>query len=157
MSPEGLLGTSPKGSNVAVGFADDFRAVEDEEKNMRSRKGLRAVTATVVTALAALASVLFAPSASAAQGCSTIPSFCAWEEYNLQGNVITVTNPQPSLLGSGVCYDLKQPRLSAVNDTAFIAVMHADRNCGLLITSSVLPGQLIKLTLPFQSVSFLPV
>ncbi|MGM1059012.1 peptidase inhibitor family I36 protein [Saccharothrix sp. Mg75] len=89
----------------------------------------------------------------AAQGCATFPSFCAWDQSFMQGNVRNVTNPAPE-----ICYDLNGPRRSFVNDTGYTAVVFEDSTCGLLSVSAVIiPRGYMNEILPIQSVLFLPV
>ncbi|QFZ18695.1 peptidase inhibitor family I36 protein [Saccharothrix syringae] len=119
------------------------------------------IAAAVVAALIPVCMVVAAPSAGAAQGCSSTPTFCAWERPSMEGDVINVVDPEVSsplapVLGERVCYDLHKPRQSTVNDTGYQAVMYANSNCGGLIVSTLLPGERLLQTLPFQSVLFLP-
>ncbi|MFI9005866.1 peptidase inhibitor family I36 protein [Actinosynnema sp. NPDC053489] len=108
-----------------------------------------AAVAVVVPALLAVA----APQAGAAQGCQSVPSFCAFEQPNLQGQVRTITDPNV-----GQCYDLSGPKLSARNDTAYVATLWTGPDCTGLPVSAPGIGQQVNTTLvPVYSVLFVQI
>jgi hypothetical protein len=110
--------------------------------------------------LVLLSMLVAAPSAVAAQGCTGFPSFCAWDQPFMQGNVRNLSDPKPSpllslLLGGPICYDLNVPRRSFVNDTGYTAALYADPNCTILL-STVIPRGFANDAAQFGSVRFLP-
>lgn len=124
---------------------------------MRWWRSPRTTAAAVAAASVLLSLTVATPSAVAAQGCANFPTFCAWDQPFMQGNVHNVTNPVPSpLLGQRTCYDLKGPRRSFVNDTGYTAVVYDDANCTSL-SAVIIPRGYMNEILPIQSVLFLPI
>ncbi|MFC5059934.1 peptidase inhibitor family I36 protein [Saccharothrix xinjiangensis] len=93
-----------------------------------------------------------APSAMAAQGCISIPTFCAWEQPYAKGDVYNLVDPEASR-----CYNLDGARRSFVNDTLYTAMVYNAPNCSSLLFTTLLPRGFINEALPHYSVRFLPI
>ncbi len=128
---------------------------------MRLLRSPRAVGAAAAASVL-LSLIVATPSAVAAQGCSTTPTFCAWDQPFFEGSVHNVTSPTPTpvlnflLGGPRTCYDLNGPRRSFKNETGYTAVIYDDANCASP-NSVTIPDGYMNDNLGINSVLFLPV